>query len=68
VKDLDCKMQVSLAPTWIRAIRTFKRFLVRSPDTASPEDLRRAWLHQSQRDLYGSSAPASSSRRRRVQV
>jgi len=33
---------------YIRQVRTFTAFLGRSPDTATPEDLRRFQLHQSQ--------------------
>src|SRR6202049_4295660 len=33
---------------YIRHVRTFTTFLRRSPDTATPEDLRRFQLHQTQ--------------------
>src|SRR5260221_7305027 len=33
---------------YIRHLRTFTAFLGRSPDTATPEDLRRFQLHQTQ--------------------
>jgi integrase/recombinase XerD len=33
---------------YIRQVRTFTAFLGRSPDTATPEDLRRFQLHQTQ--------------------
>src|SRR5260370_41274284 len=33
---------------YIRHVRTFTAFLGRSPDTATPEDLRRFQLHQTQ--------------------
>ena len=33
---------------YIRQVRTFTAFLRRSPDTATPEDLRRYQLHQTQ--------------------
>src|SRR6266852_8416885 len=33
---------------YIREVKTFTAFLGRSPDTATPEDLRRFQLHQSQ--------------------
>jgi integrase/recombinase XerD len=33
---------------YIRQVRTFTAFLRRSPDTATPEDLRRYQLHQIQ--------------------
>ena len=33
---------------YIRHVRTFTAFLGRSPDTATPEDLRRFQLHQSE--------------------
>ena len=32
---------------YIRQVKTFTAFLARSPDTATPEDLRRYQLHQS---------------------
>ena len=37
---------------YIRHIETFAKFLGRSPDTATAEDLRRYQVHQTERDVH----------------
>ena len=51
---------------YIRQVRTFTAFLGRSPDTATPEDLRRFQLHQSETGGWfpPRSAPAVRGQRR----
>src|SRR5258705_1758987 len=50
---------------YIRHVRTFTAFLGRSPDTATPEDLRRFQLHQTQ---TGVRAPSINSSRAALAV
>jgi integrase/recombinase XerD len=51
---------------YIRHVRTFTAFLGRSPDTATPEDLRRFQLHQTQTGVRAPSntSPSCASRAR----
>jgi integrase/recombinase XerD len=44
---------------YIRHVRTFTAFLGRSPDTATPEDLRRFQLHQTQTGVRAPSTNGS---------
>jgi hypothetical protein len=44
---------------YIRQVRTFTAFLGRSPDTATPEDLRRFQLHQTRTGLRAPSINGS---------
>src|SRR5258705_7380291 len=46
---------------YIRHVRTFTAFLGRSPDTATPEDLRRFQLHQTQTGVRAPSINGSVS-------
>jgi site-specific recombinase XerD len=51
------KMAPKTQAAYIRAVKNFTDFLGRSPDTASPEDLRRFQLHLAQ---TGTSAPTQN--------
>ena len=51
------KMAPKTQAAYIRAVKNFTDFLGRSPDTASPEDLRRFQLHLAQ---TGVSAPTQN--------
>jgi site-specific recombinase XerD len=49
IEDMTVRNFVEKTRTdYIRQVRTFTAFLGRSPDTATPEDLRRFQLHQSE--------------------
>ena len=50
---------------YVRHVRTFTKFLGRSPDTATSEDLRRFQLHMAQQQI---GAPTDQFRHRRVAV
>lgn len=52
IEDMTVRNFVEKTRTdYIRPVRTFTAFLGRSPDTATPEDLRRFQLHQSETEV-----------------
>ena len=48
---------------YIRSVRTFAAFIGRSPDAATPEDVRRFQLHQTQAGVQPPSINTARSRR-----
>ena len=53
IEDMSMrKLSPKTQTAYIRAVANFTRFLRRSPDTASPEDLRRFQLHMVSSGVY----------------